>query len=184
MSTIADQKQILRKQIRAQRHSFEGPAQEKQDRSVFQQITHHQLYQNAHTICIYVSMDDEVDTHVLIDEILFNGEKRLVVPKIEGGIINLYEIESYDDLEKGTIGILEPKKSCTKVALKEVDLCIVPGVAFGLDGSRIGMGKGYYDRLLKSAHVPTIGIAYSFQVFDFVPTTPDDYRLDLIIKGT
>jgi len=59
----------------------------------------------------------------------------------------------------------------------------VPGVAFGRDGSRIGMGKGYYDRLLKTAHVPTIGIAYAFQIFDFVPTTPDDYRLDMVISG-
>ncbi len=183
MPTTADQKQILRKQIRLQRHAFTGPAKEKEDRLIFQHITHHQLYQKAATVCVYVSMSEEVDTHALIHEILTKGEKRLVVPKIEGGMINLYEIRAYNDLEKGTIGILEPKKSCNKVALTDVDLCIVPGVAFGRDGSRIGMGKGYYDRLLQTATVPTIGVAYSFQVFDFVPTTSDDYPLDALVTG-
>jgi len=127
-------------------------------------------------------MIDEANTHEIIDDILVKKEKTLVVPKIEGGNIFLYLIHSYDDMEKSAFGILEPKNHCTRVDPSTVELFIVPGVAFGRDGTRIGMGKGYYDRLLKDIQVPTIGLAYHFQLFDSVPTTTMDRAIDTIIS--
>ncbi len=173
---------MLRKQILLARRAFIGPPKQKADRLIFQNITHHQLYQNAKTICTYVSLADEADTHALIDNILTKEDKTLVVPKIEGETITLYRIHSYADLEKGTLGILEPKKGCALATIETVDLFIVPGVAFGHDGTRIGMGKGYYDRLLAKTNATKIGIAYPFQIFDSIPTTDRDERVDLLIS--
>ncbi|MFH0749297.1 MAG: 5-formyltetrahydrofolate cyclo-ligase [Candidatus Gottesmanbacteria bacterium] len=182
MSSITVQKQILRKQILGLRRAFTGIPKAKADRLIFHHITHHHLYQNAHTICTYVSMHEEVDTHALIQEILTKKEKVLIVPKTEGGVVYLYQINSYEDLEKGSFGILEPRKHCLRVDVSTVDLFIIAGLAFGRDGTRIGWGKGFYDRLLKNVTVPTIGVAYSFQVFDSVPATAEDKRVDIIIS--
>lgn len=181
MNSIVDQKEILRRHILSVRRQFEGHAKIKADKLLFQKITHHQLYQRAGSICTYVSMKDEADTRALIDNILNKKEKLLIIPKIEGGTICLYQIHSYDDMEKGVFGILEPKSNCIATDPSNVDLYIVPGVAFGRDGTRIGMGKGYYDRLLKNVHAPTIGLAYPFQLFDSVPTTIEDRNVDSVI---
>jgi 5-formyltetrahydrofolate cyclo-ligase len=181
VSSITTQKQILRKQILGLRRAFTGPKKSKSDKRMYQNVTHHQLFQNARTVCIYVSMIDEPDTKPIIDEMLTKSDKHVVIPKIEGGIINLYRINSYQDVEKGTLGILEPKKECERVDSANVDLFIVPGVAFGRDGTRIGMGKGYYDRLLYNITAPTVGLAYDFQMFDSVPTNENDKRIDLVI---
>lgn len=182
MSSITDQKQILRNHIRSLRKAFSGQAKVKADRLLFQNITHHRLYQHARCVCTYVSMIDEVNTREIIDDILMRKEKTLVVPKIEGGNIYLYQIHSYDDMEKSAFGILEPKNHCTRIDPSTVDLFLVPGVAFGRDGTRIGMGKGYYDRLLKDIQAPTIGLAYHFQLFDSVPTTIGDIAVSTVIS--
>jgi 5-formyltetrahydrofolate cyclo-ligase len=164
-----------------QRRSFEGPGKIKADKRIYQQLTHHQLYQHASTICTYVSTIDEVDTHAFVQELLTKQEKTLVVPKIEGGIINLYIIRSYDDLKKSTYGLLEPKNHAESIAVSAIDLFIVPGVAFGRDGTRIGMGKGYYDRLLSGVRAPCIGLCYGSQLFDSIPTSQNDKKVDIIL---
>lgn len=151
------------------------------DKLLYQKLTHHQLLQHATVICTYLSTNDEADTHAMIRELFAKQEKKVVVPNIEGGRIVLYHITSYQDVTKGTLGILEPTNQCTRVPISAIDLFIVPGVAFGQDGTRLGMGKGYYDRLLTGITTPTIGLAYPFQVFDSVPTTDTDIRLSHII---
>jgi len=151
------------------------------DKLLYQKLTHHQLFQHANVICTYLSTNDEADTHAMIRELFAKNEKKVVAPKIEGGTIVLYQITSYQDVTKGTLGILEPNSHCSRVPISAIDLFIVPGVAFGQDGTRIGMGKGYYDRLLKGITTPTIGLAYPFQIFDSVPTTDTDTRLSHII---
>lgn len=166
----------------ALRRSFTGPRKAKADRIIFQHITHHHLVQQAKRLCIYVSTNDEPDTRDLIRELLLTKEKTVIVPKIIGGSIQLYTIRSMEDLEHGILGILEPKNTCRKASLDDIDLFLVPGVAFGRDGTRIGMGKGYYDRLLKTVSAPTLGIAYAFQIFDSVPAMPEDIRVTALIS--
>ena len=68
-----------------------------------------------------------------------------------------------------------------KIDPKEIDLIIVPGIVFDLRGFRIGYGEGYYDRLLKSAGVPKIGLAYEFQMRDKLPKESHDVCVDKII---
>lgn len=63
----------------------------------------------------------------------------------------------------------------------EIDLIIVPGVAFDRQRNRLGRGKGFYDRLLSTLNVPKIGISYDFQLKDQIPVEPFDRKMDLII---
>jgi len=81
--------------------------------------------------------------------------------------------------------ILEPREECLHfVPVEEIEVVIVPGVAFDRDGGRIGFGKGFYDNFLKetSSKACTIGIAYQFQIVDKLPVGKADVSVDIIVS--
>lgn len=134
----------------------------------------------AQTICIYISLPEEVDTRPIIVE-LFRLRKTVVVPKVSGNRLTLHEILSFNDLQTGVFGILEPSEHGTGVLASSVDVFIVPGVVFDTQCFRIGWGKGYYDRLLVGVEGFRIGLAYSCQVVAEVPHTSYDIPMHCVI---
>ncbi len=87
----------------------------------------------------------------------------------------------------GAYGIREPKKDvCSEVKLKDIDVIIVPAVAYDEDGYRLGYGGGFYDRFLEKLRYDTvtIGIAFDLQIFNSIPKEPHDAQLDYIITET
>lgn len=98
--------------------------------------------------------------------------------------LQAYYVPTLDSLQPGAMGIMEPDPHfCIAADPSEIDLIIVPGVAFDTVGGRIGYGKGCYDRFLSRllADVPVIGLAYDFQVLPRVPQNTNDIRMDLIV---
>ena len=72
------------------------------------------------------------------------------VPKcISKGIMEVYKIRSFDDLEPGKYGILEPKEGCEKISPKAIHLALIPCLSCSMKGERLGYGGGYYDRYLQ-----------------------------------
>lgn len=139
-------------------------------------------FKKTKNILFYVSYDGEVFTHNAIKEALI--DKKVVVPiskKADYSLI-LSKLNSFKDLQDGQYGILEPKKEKIKeISIDKIDLAIVPGIAFDLNGNRIGHGKGYYDRLLKNIKAPIIGLAYEFQIIQKIPIDDYDKQVDIII---
>lgn len=140
-------------------------------------------YRDANTIMVFVSFSDEVDTHEFIKKAISDGKKVTVpitFPKTKE--IKPSHIESFHDLEPGYYGILTPKADCINlVSPEEIDLIIVPGVAFDKNGYRVGYGGGYYDRFLsRLPQVTTIGIAFELQIIDKVPRDEYDIAVDFI----
>jgi len=88
---------------------------------------------------------------------------------------------SEEQLTKNKYGIMEPDSTCPSIVTASIDLFIIPGVAFGLDGYRLGHGKGYYDRLLSNTKSPVIGICFESQVFATVPHSANDGKVDIIV---
>ena len=142
------------------------------------------LFKNSKTVLFYVSYGNEVYTHDMIKESMNMG-KIVVVPKSNTAdySLTLSELKSWDDLKLGAYNILEPKIGLIKeVDVGLIDIIVVPGVVFDFLGNRIGHGKGYYDRLLNSAdNILSIGLAYQFQVVDFIKSEKHDKRVDFII---
>ncbi len=123
-------------------------------------------YQFAKTILFYYAKDDEVDTRPMILQALLE-KKRVFLPKVkkEDDSIEAYEITSLDDLSSGEFGVMEPPEKARPPDYSQIELAIVPGVAFDSEGNRIGHGMGYNDRLLK--RMPNaffIGLAFEFQI--------------------
>ena len=117
------------------------------------------LFQQASCIALYHAIPGEVQTAGL-QLLLYAGK---------------------ESLKTGVFGILEPSEDCEAVPESEIDLIIVPGVAFDRQHNRLGRGKGFYDRLLSTLDVPKIGICYDFQLKDQIPAEPFDRKMDLII---
>lgn len=141
---------------------------------------------NSKSIMLYLSFNNEVNTYPLAKWCLENG-KKVVVPYCikETREIIPFEINNFTkDLTKSSFGIMEPKHDLLKKAdIKDIDLIIVPGVAFDENCNRLGFGAGYYDRFLpkRAKNTSIIGIAYDYQVINKIPTGIYDVPLDFII---
>jgi len=139
------------------------------------------VVQESRSFFIYVSFASEVETHGLIRLLLEEG-KHVSVPLVDRASKHMTAslIESIEhDLAPGCFGILEPAPGCIRpVEEKTIDVVIVPGAAFTIDGFRIGYGGGYYDRFLKKCPAVSIGIAFDMQVVDQIP---HDVRWDVPI---
>ena len=139
-------------------------------------------FKKAKNILFYVSYNGEVFTHEAIEEAL--SKKIVVVPISNKNDYSLIfsKLDSFNDLEEGAYGILEPKKDLIKeISIDKIDLIIIPGIGFDLRGNRIGHGKGFYDRLLKNTNALIIALAFDFQIIEKIPTENHDRSADIII---
>lgn len=140
----------------------------------------------AKTILFYVATKDEVKTESMIKKAIEYG-KRVVVPisNVKKKTLSLSELRSFnEELKPGAFNILEPKEEFIRpVSPEEIDLVIVPGVAFDEKGNRIGYGMGFYDRFLKTVRkdTPVIGLAYNFQIVDEIPIDDKDVTVDKVV---
>ena len=143
-------------------------------------------FKKAETVMFYVTHRSEVDTSEMIRRSLRIG-KNVVVPKVEpakkGKMLAVRITCLEKDLERGIYGVFEPKlERCEVLERKSIDLILVPGLAFDVKGFRVGYGKGYYDRWLKSfSPKKRIGLAFDFQLLKSVPKTRRDVRVGLIV---
>jgi 5-formyltetrahydrofolate cyclo-ligase len=134
----------------------------------------------AQGIGLYVGREDEVDT-VPVIEWAAGRSKKVAVPRVEGEGLSFCSIDTIDDLAPGAFGILEPVNGRPLMAVTELDLIIVPGVAFDNRGGRIGYGKGFYDRNLVGYTGITVGLAFEAQMVEAVPQDDFDIPVDVVI---
>lgn len=153
----------------------------KKDRKIATQLENLPLFQEAKIILFYVSKKPEVDTHRLIKKYL--KKKKIIVPTVDpsSNTLRLFELEKWSELKKGAFSILEIKKPKEPIPFPEIDLIIIPGLAFDLKGNRLGYGKGYYDLLLLNFKGPKIALVYELQLFEKIPSEKYDIPVDFII---
>ena len=146
------------------------------DVSIWSQVEDLPEFQTAQSVLLYWSMPSEVDTHSFLER--WYGRKKLYLPKVAGEAL---EIREYipEDLAEGYRGIMEPSSQAPSVA--EVDLAIVPGMAFDAAGGRLGRGGGFYDRLLPSLACPKVGVCRQGQLVEEVPMQVWDQKVDIVI---
>ncbi|MBQ3146089.1 MAG: 5-formyltetrahydrofolate cyclo-ligase [Clostridia bacterium] len=172
-------KQILRNKYKQIRKNIKD--KEKLDSIIFNKIVSLKEYKETDLILTYVSLKEEVDTIELIKHSLNRG-KQVAVPKCEGNNIVFYYINSLEDLEERSYGILEPK---TNEIVNNFDnsICIVPGIAFDKENNRIGYGRGFYDRFLENYQGIKIGLTYRECICDKMDINDNDVKMDKIIKN-
>lgn len=137
------------------------------------------LFRSASSIALYYAIPGEVQTAAFIEK--WHHKKQLLLPLIEGDHLRLLTYTGKESLKPGAFGIPEPDGTTPPVPESDIDLIIVPGVAFDRQCNRMGRGKGYYDRLLSTTKAPKIGICFDFQLLESIPVEPFDIKMDMII---
>jgi 5-formyltetrahydrofolate cyclo-ligase len=181
-----DPKTGLRKQISTTLQHLPPEKRKTDSEKIRARLKEHILFQKAQAVLFFASLPEEVDLWPLLEESI-NQNKVVALPSFDEETQN-YRSRRVKDLHveilSGQFGIREPATACIEIPLADLDLVLVPGVAFDLRGNRLGRGKGFYDRLLQNFDGKKIGIAFDEQVVEAVPAGHLDIRMDLILTPT
>ncbi|MDE7409107.1 MAG: 5-formyltetrahydrofolate cyclo-ligase [Muribaculaceae bacterium] len=144
---------------------------------VFARLEKTAAFMMADNILMYHSLPDELSTIKFLKK--WHDRKRFFLPRVNG--VNL-DILPYEEtrLELGSFHIEEPTGDDV-ADVDDIELMIVPAVAFDRKGNRLGRGKGFYDRLLATSRATKIGVGYEFQLLDSIPSEPHDVAMDMVI---
>lgn len=148
-------------------------------------------YKTSKKLALYASFKNEVLTDSIMNHAIANG-KNVYFPKVVNEYKGEYkghrglkfvEVKGKNDFEPGSYDIHEPVGKCDMPDIKEFDTVVVPGIAFDISGSRLGYGKGYYDKVLfgLKGYAILIGLAFDFQVVKTLSTETHDVSMDVIV---
>ena len=186
--TIFNDKKMLRKEILAKRKNIDIAEKEDMDKKIVDKFYESKYYKEAKNIFIYISYDSEINTKEIINKALIDN-KRVYVPRTEfkTRLMDAVEIASLDNLIESEYGILEPAMEEPHIEPDELDLIVVPGVAFDRNGGRMGYGAGFYDRYFKRISkdrmekIKKLALAYDFQILEKIPMDEQDVPVNYII---
>ena len=186
-NALAHKKQELRKKLKRIRALIPKDEPRAKSLELTKTITGSEAYRRSESVMTYVSFGSEVQTQALMEQVL-TDKKKLFVPICDVDLKVMFPVEigSFDQLEIGSYGILEPKKELLESGVlkigdkTDIDLAIVPVLGFDKHGGRLGYGGGYYDRFLEGYTGVSVGIAFSECLVESVPAEKHDIKLGKI----
>ena len=136
----------------------------------------------ADTVALFASLPDEPQSAALLRRLAAAGRK-VVVPRVEGCVMEFYAYRP-EAMARGAFGIDEPQQG-EPVRPADIDVMILPGVAFTAAGARLGRGKGFYDRYMsrEGFRARRIGVCFAEQIVAQLPSEPHDMAVDEVIFG-
>jgi len=178
------EKETLRHAVKTRRGSLGPDWMRNMSEAIEATVLDLDIFHKARTVACYLSTPAEVQTGTILD-VCWNRGKRVCVPAWYAAkkAYKLAWLESNEKTVKGPCGILQPEKPILADPA-EVDIVIVPGLAFDRRGNRLGHGGGHYDRLLsgrKLLRAFRIGLAFGFQLVDAVPVNKADKRMNVVV---
>ena len=176
---IHDKKQRLRMQMKELLRSHRGGDSEGHRNSILSLPE----WQTSATILLYSPLPEEVD---LLPLLASATSPSVLFPRVEGESLGLYRYSPGSNWVMGPFGLREPDpESWDRAFPEDIDLAIIPGLAFDHAGARLGRGRGFYDRLLGEHEFRgrKIGLCWDFQFLDSVPREPHDIVMNQVITG-
>ena len=170
------EKQRLRQKFLAERAALPLREVSQKSNEIMKRLLSLPVVKNASSIALYMAIKKEVQTISAIEH--FYKKKTILLPVTKDKIY-LAPFTSFEDLRLGSFNILEPIS--TDFSRADSDVIVVPGVVFDKRKYRIGYGKGFYDKLLKTSNSITIGVCFDFQVIPKIPHMEHDQPMDYII---
>ncbi|SEJ12741.1 5-formyltetrahydrofolate cyclo-ligase [Propionispira arboris] len=184
---IALEKKNLRKLILQKRRKLSQTIVHRQSDLVFEQLISLPVYKKAQCIMLYAALPDEVQTDQMMRYALQDG-KQICIPYIhdKNGLMDAVFVFDVDQLSKGDFDILTINSCNMEFANpSDIDLMIIPGVAFDTDGYRLGMGAAFYDRfIMRAKQAFCLGIAFDCQLVSKVPIEEHDCSMDAILTAS
>lgn len=172
-------KEAIREELQNRREALDPEDRAEKSDAIRARLSELQSLQAADTVFLYASIDNEVDTRPLLDDLL-ERDVQVAVPVVDGEEMQASLLQDTAELEPGPFDVPQPREP-ELVDADSIDVALVPGVAFDRDGNRIGRGAGYYDRFLADVNATAVGLAYAFQVVDHIDTDPWDVPVDHVV---
>lgn len=170
-------KQSMRELLIQKRRMMSAEERTAQSELILSQLEKMTVFREAKTVLLYYPKNNEVDVLPLFKR--YKRDKVLLLPVTHRNGMTANPYEGNDKMHRGKVGIPEPT---TPPFEGNIDVIIVPAVAFDKEGNRLGRGGGYYDRFLKKqTHATIIGVGYDFQLVDEVPVHKHDQKMHRII---
>lgn len=178
------EKQAYRKQVRESIAAMDDASRGALSAKACARVASMGEFASAKTLLAYRPIKGECSPDALVALARAAG-KRVAFPRCEdGGSLALYLAEGDEDFTTGAYGILEPDPArCRSVAIGEIDIAVVPGMAFDVSCNRLGRGAGYYDRLLQGFRGVKAGLAYQCQIFASLPADAHDVSMDFVVTN-
>lgn len=174
-------KRALRRQLRAAWAALPPDRAAAADAAIAQRLSALPEVRAAGSIFCYASTPGEIDTRALLEQALRQG-KRVAVPLITGaGVMEARLLTSLDQLRPGAFDLPEPADCAPALPAEEIDLCILPCLSCGWDGSRLGKGGGYYDRFLAGRRFFAVALCYEELLHQDIPMAPHDAAVDAVV---
>lgn len=182
--SLQEAKAALRKQVLARREALPDDARRAAELAIEKRVFALTKYERAKCVMAYMSFGMEMDVTAIVEAIIWSG-KKLVLPRVNRATktLSLHRVENMADLVAGVWSIREPRADLPTVTIDAIDLVLMPGVAFDIQGNRLGYGAGFYDKLLVSTSAQPTRVAATFdcQLVDAVPTDAHDQRVHVLI---
>ena len=175
-------KALLRKRQRELSSSVSEAQLAEASLAVVVRLRQHETYRRSQRILFFAAIRGEPRLEELMVDALAAG-KIVALPRFDStnGCYAAALVQSPSGLERARFGILEPSPAAALLPLNQLDLALVPGVAFDVGGGRLGRGKGFYDRLLVSVTAVKCGVALDYQLEPNIPREPHDLIMDCIV---
>ncbi|MBS3757887.1 MAG: 5-formyltetrahydrofolate cyclo-ligase [Desulfobacterales bacterium] len=186
MEDVKDKKYELRKLIEKKLDTLSREEIQKKLKAIEAQLFEFANFIEAEVSLLYISQQHEVATGHIIRRCM-DSAKNIILPVFDNsnGGAKFYKIQDVDaDLKKGAGNVLEPNpERCKPVSMENIDIAIIPGVAFDEKGGRLGTGAGRYDRIIPKLPVTARKVAFAFedQITQMVPMEAHDKFVDIII---
>ena len=183
---VKEEKKLLRKELLDRRNLMSDEFISNTSNKIFEKISLMECYRNAETIMIYVTYGKELITYDFINQMIAEGKKVVTPTCRKDHTMALCVTKSFPEgFERTKLGILEiPEDKAELVDETELDLIISPGIAFTLEGKRLGYGGGYYDRLFEKIREDCLILCPTFDSFfvDDIPVEEHDRTVDILIS--
>ena len=179
--SILEKKKRLRRDLLEKRKNLPQSLLQEKSGLILRVLLSEKAFANASSVALYFPVNGEVDTRGIFKKCI-DLEKKVFFPKTRGSNLVFLRTRNIEELTPGAFAIPEPATDAERARGDELDLVLIPGVAFDFSGNRIGYGKGFYDRFLKE--IPRqirFGLAYRFQVLKSVPSHKTDVKTGRII---
>ena len=179
-------KAALRERLRTEAAHHTSEERRQGSQAICARLEQQRAWQNAGKVLAFMPLENEPDLTGLLDKYV-KARKTLALPRFDKSAGTYCAVKVTDpatQLVPGKYGVLEPKADCPLLPLNELDLALVPGIGFSLNGCRLGRGRGYFDRMLCEVRGWICGVAFDWQVTVEIPSEQHDIHVNSIVTPT
>ena len=176
--TKTNEKKLVRQEIIKLKQSLSDEKAAYLSQKICCRLIQTEAFQKAECVALNHTIKGEVQTTPLIEE--WYKKKKIVLPVVSGKELRFYPYTGKDNMSVGAFGIWEPLPS-EAIVTEEIDLFVIPGIAFDYTCNRMGRGGGFYDRFLSTTKKPVIGLCFGFQLKEHIPVEEHDKKMTMVI---